>query len=68
MSNWNMPPGVTTADIPGQDEDAIEAACDDLRMALQDLASNGPNEDDYERVSGHLHGLAALANNLNRGA
>lgn len=50
---------------PGQDDGAIEEACDDLRMALQDLASNGPNDDDYERVRSHLLSIGDLAASLN---
>ena len=68
MSTWNMPPGVTTNDIPGQDDDAIETACDDLRMALQDPSANGPDEHETTRVDRCLRHVQALADRLKGGA
>lgn len=50
------------AGIDGAD---IEIACDDVRIALEDLLTNGPNERDYERAMSAIESVRKLADWLN---
>jgi hypothetical protein len=47
-----------------EQNELIEEKCDDLRMALQDLAANGPNVEDHQRVYELLRALSRIADVL----
>lgn len=64
MSTWNMPPGVSTNDIPGQDDDEAAQILADLAGAVWRLHAKGfisaPDDESWGECN-HLRDIAMQA-------